>query len=155
MSTAKGLKFLLRPRLCVAAGLWLSLLFSGCGQALSVRVSADVAVLEQRSLVPAGVYSGDEAKTLRAEQGRSFRGARSAKVLINLDFSGSELRTVLTKDERQEPVNFELKSNDFQALSGLKITVVVPGEGTVSRWYPAPNSGELDLELLALLKRPQ
>lgn len=132
----------------------LAALLTGCGGGpLNLRIKTDVSVIGSDTKLSDGVYSGTEKKTVENEGGSSLIKAKKVKVIYTLDFSGDELIVIRDRERALEDLSLKLRSNSFQGLKAVNITVLVPGVGKVDRWYKATDpSGDFDLSVLAVLR---
>jgi hypothetical protein len=141
-------------RTVIKTGLFFALLLfmNACSSApINLRIKADVAVVGAGSAVDEGVYSGSELESLRAKNGSDLEKPRESKVLVTLDFNGQRLNMTRSKARADKFVLLDLRSESFTKLKAVKITVLVPGVGRVSRWYQAQGD-DTDLNILAVIR---
>jgi hypothetical protein len=127
------------------------LLVACSSPAFTLRLRVDVSTLDRGTAFDEGIYSGSELESLKYKAGSQLKPAKNAKVLITLDFGGQELRLVQDKTDTHKAIVIDARSSSFQALTAVKMTVLVPGVGKTDRWYQIKKE-DTDLSIHAVVK---
>jgi len=139
--------------------LWLAFLgaltLSGCATAnlsLDLELKGEVRLASRSSPLEPGLYTGSERRRMSVEHGRELRPISRATVQAILQFEGATQTNVYELAEAK--LHAFLRGRGLPALEGVKLVVIVPGQGTVERWFPAEAGRELGVDFLAVLKEP-